>query len=199
MLSHFPTSLTTAVFAVVASSLLGGCALPLSSQSSSGASSEPTSTEMKIQAEAAQERIRSLGLQWSYHSGTDEMTFGTVRYAVVNSLNEVQFGFPYQGAQRASLRLRKHPRFGKDVIVTVERGQFLCHLDNCSVLVRYDEGMAWEYRATELEDRSTTALFIQGYADVVASLKKSKTVRIEAKFYQEGPRTFEFDVRNLEW
>lgn len=123
---------------------------------------------------------------------------GVIKTAAVNSLNEFQFDFPYRGAQRATLTLRKHPQFGNDVILEIERGQFLCHRD-CSVLVRLDEGKAQAFSVSKPEDHSTTALFIMNYNRFVASLRKAKHLYIEATFFQQGTRVTEFDVSGLNW
>jgi len=54
------------------------------------------------------------------------------------------------------------------------------------VSVRFDEGRAWQYPATGPADQNTTVLFIDGYADFVATLKKSREVWIKAPIYQNG-------------
>jgi hypothetical protein len=82
------------------------------------------------------------------------------------------------------LELRTHPRYGKDVILSIDRGQLLWYSDGCSVFVRYDDGLAWEYPARELANYDSTVVFLQGYADIVRSLKSASKVRIEVRFYQ---------------
>lgn len=146
--------------------------------------------------EAEQQR---LGFRWNYQESDDQMGRGKARSAIVNSLNEVDFGFPYKGSQRATLQLRNHPRFGRDVIVSIERGQFLCRLDGCNVHVRFGSGKPMAFSASEPDDHSTTMLFISNYDKFVTSTKKVDKVFIEATFYQEGNRVFEFDVSSLKW
>lgn len=92
---------------------------------------------------------QSLDLRWTYGESPDKMGRGTIRTATVSSINEVQFGFPYQGSQRGTLQLRIHPKYGKDAILSVSRGQFLCGLEGCSVTVRFDEGTPQSYRVSE--------------------------------------------------
>ena len=104
-----------------------------------------------------------------------------------------------RGAQRAWLQLRSHPRYGKHVILSIERGQFLCGIDPCNVTVRFDQGTPQTYTALEPADHSTTVLFIRNYDRFLANLRKSRQVYLEAQFYQEGPRVFEFDVAGLKW
>jgi hypothetical protein len=76
---------------------------------------------------------------WSYANVKDQMGRGDSHQASVQSLNNVTFGFPYGGPQKATLTLRVDPKYGRDVIFQIEQGQFLCKLDECTVSVRFDE------------------------------------------------------------
>lgn len=145
------------------------------------------------------ETLRSLGLAWNYSEEKDEMGNGSVHQAHVNSNNIFEFGFPYQRPQRATLQLRKHPRFGRDVILSVERGQFMCGVSSCSVQVRFDDGNVQTYSATGPADHDSTVLFIRGYERFVAAARKSKTVAIEAQFYREGNRVLQFNTAGLDF
>jgi len=155
----------------------------------------------RIDAAALEEenRLQRLGLRWNYEESPDKMGRGTIKHAIVKSTNEIEFGFPYQGSQRGTLQLRVHPKYGKDVILSVEHGQFLCGVDRCPVAVRFDNGVAQTYDAGEPADHSTTYLFLHNYDRFVGSLRKSKRVSIEAHFYQEATRVFEFDTRGFKW
>lgn len=152
------------------------------------------------EAEARQEQeAAALGLRWKYDEYPEKMGRGTVKLATVRSLNEVEFNFPYRGPQRATLQLRIHPRYGKDLTIEVERGQFLCGFRNCQVSVRFDNGTAQNFSAVEPADHSTTMLFIRGYDRFLASARKAKKVYIEALFFRQGTRVFEFDISGLKW
>jgi hypothetical protein len=144
------------------------------------------------------EIINSL-LHWNYDESPERMGRGTIKTASVWSLNEINFDFPYTGAQRGMLQIRIHPRFGKDVTLSVKKGQILCGLYNCMVAVRFDNGKPQNYTAVPPADHSTTMLFLKGYERFVASARKSKKVYIEAQFYQQGVRVFEFDISGLVW
>lgn len=170
------------------------------------AEEERLASEAAARAKAAAEarekqrqaRLRREGLAWQYSSSTDELSGKPIKSATVSSLNSVQFGFPYQGEQRATLHLRQHPRWGKDVLLSVERGQFLCRSD-CRVTVKFDDRAADSYSVTEPDDHSTTYLFIDNYPRFVTNMRKATRLRIEATFFQEGARVLEFDVSNFEW
>ncbi len=162
-----------------------------------GATAPSALKEAKPQQE--EREAEPLGLRWSYEESPDTMGRGTIKTASIRSLKEFQFGFPYQGAQRARLQLRVHPKYGKDVILSIERGQFLCGIDSCNVGVRFDEGKTQTYTAVEPADHRTTALFLRNYDRFLANARKSKKAYVEAEFYQEGPRVFEFDIAGLKW
>ena len=154
----------------------------------------------KEQERARQEaEQRRLGLKWNYEERQDAMGRGTIKNAFVKSLNQVEFAFPYRDAQRATLQFRVHPKYGKDVILAIDRGQFLCAFDGCTVNVRFGTGKPVAHRASEPADHSTTVLFIRNYEQFVANTKKVDKVSVEAQFYQEGNRVFEFDVSGLKW
>lgn len=138
-------------------------------------------------------------VNWDYNESTEEMADGKIKTAVAYSENEIEFKFPYQGPQKGTLMLRKHPRYGKDAILQIERGQFLCHSDDCSVNVRFDSGKTLNFSAAEPSDNSSDTLFISNYSRFLNNLKKAKKVYIEAEFFHEGNQVFEFDVAGLKW
>jgi len=131
---------------------------------------------------------------WHYYSTQDDMTSKTVRFADLQSENLVNFDFPYQGEQCATLQIRRHPRYGNDVILSIQRGQFLTRYDGTKVLVRFDDHAPVSFTAFEPADHDSKVIFINGFARFITSMKKAKEVRIEAPFYREGTRVFEFNV-----
>jgi hypothetical protein len=136
---------------------------------------------------------------WTYRSETDDMLKKPIRFASVKSINELRFGFPYQGSQHATLTLRIHPRFGKNAMFSIERGQFLCGVENCAVLIKFDDGNPQRFTVGEPSDHSTTTLFIENYDRFLASARKAKKVYIAAEFYQEGNNVLDFDTTGLNW
>ena len=138
---------------------------------------------------------REPGDQWHYYQWTDEMSSNPVYQATVRSENTVNFSFPYSGNQRASLTLRTHPRYGKDLIFKIEKGQILCNsYEECDVLVRFDEAPAVKYQAIGPSDNSSESVFIRAYSTFAGNMLKAETVRISAPIYNEGNPTFTFDV-----
>jgi hypothetical protein len=134
--------------------------------------------------------------QWIYSNSDDSM--GRKRsLAQVKSENTLHLGFPYQGNQHGTLVLRNSARWGTDVMVNIERGQFLCRFDGCTVNVRFDDGPIQKYSASEPDDHSTTTMFLNNATRFISTLRKSKTVRVEATYYQEGSQTLEFNIEGL--
>ena len=85
------------------------------------------------------------------------------------------------------------------MILSIDRGQFLCGLDGCDVSVRFDEAKPQTYRALEPGDYSTTYIFQTNYDRFLTALRKSKKIYIETQFYQEASRVFEFETTGLKW
>lgn len=162
---------------------------------------EQKAQDAKARQQAADEKARrkSMGLTWSYADGEDKMSGKPVRRAYVSSSNTVDFKFPYAGAQRATLTIRKHPRWGTSVYVAIEKGQFVCGYDDCDVRVRFAKGGAQRMSASEPDDHSSNLLFISNASSFIAQARKSDKVFVEANFYQEGSRVFEFDISDLDW
>jgi hypothetical protein len=151
-------------------------------------------------AAAALNERRASGLVWRYPRSQDEMTQKPVSRAQVDSSNALSFDFPYGGVQRATLELRKHPRWGTSVILMIERGQFLCNdYDGCTVLVRFGSGAPQRFSASGPSDNSTTYIFLEGYNKFISQLRNVDEVTIEAKFFQEGNRVMKFATDGLTW
>jgi hypothetical protein len=135
------------------------------------------------------------GSQWAYAQSDDGMSKNTAYHALVSSINTVNFDSPYDGDQHGTLGLRTHPRYGKDVIFKIEKGQILCHsYEDCTVLVRFDDEKAINFNAASAADNSTETIFIRNYNKFVEKMLKAKKVRISLNIYQEGSPVFEFDV-----
>lgn len=138
------------------------------------------------------------GSQWKYTASEDEMTGKKSYWASVESDNVVTFDFPYHKPQRATLTLRTHPRHGRDLIFSIERGQLQCKYKGCSVLVRFGDGEPVKFQASEPSSRDSTMLFIRDYSRFAGEMLKVDTVRISADVWKEGSRVFTFDVSGFD-
>ena len=143
--------------------------------------------------------LNPVGQQWSYGSQSDDMSGKKIRTARVTSTNSFDFDFPYSGRQQATLLIRRHPRWGSDVILSIEKGQILCHsFSSCPIRVRFDDETAKTLTGTEPSDNSSESAFIPGYENFTRKLGNAKRVRIEFNVYQQGSVMAEFDVSGFD-
>jgi hypothetical protein len=155
----------------------------------------PEPRPVPVNEPAATPTASPQGAQWSYVQSDDAMGKGVIRTARVRSSNEVEFDFPYAGAQRATLTLRMHPRYGKDVIFGIERGQIQCpSYDDCTVLVRFDDEAPSNFAAVGAQDNSSETIFIRNYDKFLAKLTKAKRLRLSASIFRQGSPVFDFDL-----
>lgn len=148
---------------------------------------------------AAAPEVAPIGKQWTYSVDEEQMTGGMRKTASVSSTNTVGFGFPYAGSQHGRLALRTDPRYGKDVIFRIERGQILCtSYDGCTVQVRFDDEKPTNFSASAAADHSSETVFIDDYARFLAKMRKAKRVRLSLDVYQNGRPVFDFDVSGFD-
>jgi hypothetical protein len=114
----------------------------------------------------------------------------------VKSTNQLEFRFPYNGPQRGILWIGKRGSEA-DVMLQIERGQFLC-FDTCAVAVRFDDEPIRRFSARGSFDYSTTQLHIRDQRAFLAALRKSQRVRIEATYFQEGSQMLDFPTIGYE-
>lgn len=134
---------------------------------------------------------------WTYDSSKDEMTGKPIKNARMISANTFNLEFPYQGAQHATLMFRRHPRWGFDAALTIDRGQMICGVESCTLQVRFDDAapQAWIFAPTASHD--STTLFVrkgQAFANRVAAAKR---VRIEMQLFQQAPIVADFPAEGL--
>lgn len=166
----------------------------------------PNSPESR-QVEALESELKTLlnaernpvGQQWVYATQEDDMSGKSVHTARVASTNTFSFDFPYAGRQRAELLIRRHPRWGNDVVLRIEKGQILCHsYSSCPVRIRFDDAPARTFSGTEPADNSSETVFIPGYDNFTRKLAAAKRMRVEFNVYQQGSVMAEFDVSGFD-
>jgi hypothetical protein len=139
---------------------------------------------------------------WSYRAITDEMDGTVTRIAAIQSANTVEFDFPYQGEQRATLGLIPKPGYDL-VILSIEKGQMPC-FDGCEVRVKFDDDDPQFMDATQgtSDDHDTLILDNMTYGGLFSSfvkrLQKAEVVKIEADVYGEGRTIFTFNVAGFD-
>jgi len=153
-----------------------------------------------IESSTTQSDSQTPPAAWQYFTVTDDMTSKTIAFAESKSLNKENLHWPYGRNIGATLTLRKHPRHGKSVYVTLDKGQILCRsYESCTVSIRFDDRPPHQYSAIGPSDGSTEVVFIQNHTRFVTALKQSKKVLIELPMYQDGNRSWQFNVDDLSW
>lgn len=195
-----------AVFALV--SLLSTCQSssdrrPASTGDSQAGSIVPPSAEEVAAArekarQEAEQREAARAATWRYDQSQDPMSSRTVYSAVIRSKNRFELGFPYEGAQYGTILLRRHPQHGTDAIISIERGQILCRLNNCRHEVRFDEGSIQPWTMLEPESNQSDILFVRDAASFIEKLRQAKLIRVQLDLYNQSPVTLEFDVSQFD-
>lgn len=141
--------------------------------------------------------ISSQANAWHADVKIDEMTGKKEYTASVISENNVTLGFPY-GKIGGRLTIRNHPRYGKDVIFSADKGQIPCRsYSPCRVLLRFDDQKPISLQGSNPSDGSTEVVFISGYDRITKELSKAKILKIQLEFYSNGNQIFNFDVSDF--
>lgn len=139
----------------------------------------------------------SASLAWQLEVEKDAMTGKEEKSATVRSPEIHDIGFPY-GRVGARLIVRKHPRFGRDVIFYATGGQIPCRsYDPCSVLVKFDDEKPMRFDGANPSDGSSNVVFVRGYDKFVTKASRAKRVMIEVEFWKGGSRHYSFDVSGI--
>lgn len=133
---------------------------------------------------------------WSYENEVDEMDGSTTKRAIIESSNEVEFDFPYQGGSTLGICVRKTKKYGNEVLISISNGQFLCNDYNGTnyVTVRFDNNAPVKFLTTEPADYSSDVLFLENSKKFIKLAKNAKTIKIEAPFFNEGSYVFTFNA-----
>lgn len=103
------------------------------------------------------------------------------------------------GPLYGTLLLRNDPKYGKDVIFRIEKGQILCNsYEGCNVLIRFDDEKPVTYSANPPTDNSSEVIFISNYTKFLNNLRNAKVLRISPTIYKEGSPVFEFNVSGFD-
>lgn len=143
---------------------------------------------------------KAIQSKWEYGQNKDELRNAITYKAMLSSNNAVNFGFPYESSFMY-LTLRKDPKYGNDVVFTVN-GQFNSCYDSCKITVKFDDNNLETYRMVGSDGGSNDTIFIESQKSMkafVSKLKKSKKLIVEASFYDHGKGQFTFDTQGLEW
>lgn len=145
-------------------------------------------------ARAAADAEAIAARRWGYEDTEDAMTGAVTSIARSDSVNEFMLQSPYEGVQRGRLVLRRHPRHGVDVMVSILRGQIQCdRYTNTHFNVRFDDEQPRRYECSEPASRESTVIFVVNQQDFIRRLKAADRVRVELQLFRQGAVVLEFD------
>lgn len=139
--------------------------------------------------------------RWEYGSSTDKMRGSTDKWATIDSDNEVNMDFPYNGGVTAHISVRTRKQDGTQVLFFVDKGQIQCseYNSNHRLHVKFDDGKIGAYSCSNSSDGSNETAFFEAPSAMLAKLKKSKRVMVEAEMFDNGPRQWTFNTAGLKW
>lgn len=155
---------------------------------------ENAAREAKAQALKAQREAERVSRLWHRDESTDDMTGKPTVSVSARSMHSFELEFPHRGMHYGHLTVRRHPRYGLDVIVSVEAGQLICDYENCRILVRFDDKKPTSFAVSEAADRSSKTWFINDTSRFLKSLERANLVAAELRFYRQGHRTLKFET-----
>lgn len=137
---------------------------------------------------------------WRVDERTDPLTDETIKTACVTSQNQVYLSPPY-GPRGAQLCIRQHPKFGRDVYLTLDgSGQILCNsYSGCTIQIRFDDKAVQSFSGEEPSDNSSEMIFVANDTRFISAARSASRIRVQVEFYQNGIQTFDFPAKGLEW
>ena len=174
------------VSAILAVTIYNCSSSSLYSLPQAGSTKHPTPSQIPVPTVAGREI-------WMYDSVTDKISGKEATLATLRSANRHDLHFPYGPGIGARLIIRKHPRLGKDVMVSIDKGQILCRSYNpCTIAVRFDERPAIQFRGLSSATHESDTVFIENFQRFTTELARAKTVIIELPIYQDGNLSWTF-------
>lgn len=160
--------------------------------------------------------------RWTYDSSKDEMRGTTEQTALLESDNQVELAWPWDGGTRVNLYLSHVPNKPDAAFLWVDRGSFDCTpgYAGCDFRAKFDDGPLETFHAEKNSAggspdqvlkvaacapgnatcaRNTKAPASATSEKWLAKLKASKQVIIETALTKNGSKQFTFTTVGLEW
>lgn len=133
--------------------------------------------------------------QWRYPDDVDKMTGKKTSYAVLTSDNTLSLGSPYAGLNHGQITVRRHPQYGTDVMIGVDKGQILCRsYDGCTIKIRFGDGTAQSFSAMPPADHSSNLVFVSNKTRFIDAARKNTKILVQLPMFREGEQVLEFST-----
>ena len=128
---------------------------------------------------------------WTYQNEKNEMDGKTRTWACTTSDDR-------GGAQLCFRRIGSELNAYVTLPDTAEGGQFLCYEDACRANIRIDDKAAYSVSGRESDSGNTRIMFLPAQ-QLLANVKKTQTVMVEAPFFEQGKAVLHFNVQGLKF
>jgi len=144
------------------------------------------------------------GRAWYVTTVKDPTTRSYTAAIERRSLDQLSFDTPYDGDQRASITLVLHDGQPADLVISIERGRFVCAGQGkdtaCALRVSIDDAAPRPVRFAVPRHFPPTELHLAGGPDarrLLAVLMRAKRMRIQPIFQQDRSPEIEFALTGL--
>lgn len=144
------------------------------------------------------------GRAWYVTTVKDPTTRSYTAAIERRSLDPLSFDTPYDGDQRASITLVLHDGEPADLVISIERGRFVCAGQGrdtaCALRVSIDDAAPRPVRFSVPRHFPPTELHLAGGPDarrLLAVLTRAKRLRIQPIFQQDRSPEIEFALTGL--
>ncbi|WP_320151072.1 hypothetical protein [uncultured Tolumonas sp.] len=137
---------------------------------------------------------QSFANQWDYSNKEESMGRGYNEVASIQSENTFELQAPYMGSQHATLVLRRLYNTDNELVILIEKGQFICGVTGCSITARIDNNESFSIPVAIPHDGSTNMLIGSLNVTTKRSILAGKKLLIETTIYQNGEHIFEFNI-----
>lgn len=161
-------------------------------------SSKSNLNSNSLTEEKATDKEETPSNKWYYNEDVDKMTSKKNHFATLVSENSLNFDFPYNGGSYGKLLVRKKDG-STNIMLSISKGQFMTGIEGVRVRLRFDQEPAFSVTGSQSSDYSSDLLFLSSESKIINKLKKSKSLIVEAEFYNEGRRTLDFNIEGFEW
>lgn len=134
--------------------------------------------------------------KWVQKFKEDPMTGITSQVVSIESDNTHSFGFPYEGAQRATLQIYNSGKNTHEYLYFyIKKGQILCR-EYCSLYIKIDNKQPFLEKGSIPGDGSSNYTWFELSAEELRDILGAKKILIQPTIYQNGDPIFEFSVEN---
>lgn len=137
---------------------------------------------------------------WVAFEEVDEMSNEVRYFKKTESLNELEFDFPYQGGSSFTLMVRGKENQKPEIILLTDNGQFMSSFGGSEHLrLKFDDGEAFTVTYNSSANGNANVIFLNSESKILKMLPTAKKLKIEAPFFESGCQIIDFDVEGFTW